>query len=162
MSVDWSNRQNELGRHKHLATDIIDPDTAEPADLGGTPAIGGSITVLGPYPMVHDAAVWNGGAVPISEELPVGSLVLRVLVFVYEAWADEGDVEINCGPQTAWTRVHPDPSDAGPLSQSVRSSDSAHETRVYLIEETGVYIAASTSLEASAGELTVYVVVVTP
>lgn len=35
MSIDWDKRQATLGKHRHLAADILDLDTGEQAVLGG-------------------------------------------------------------------------------------------------------------------------------
>jgi hypothetical protein len=35
MPVDWSKIQNQLGSHKHVATDVLDPETGEPSAPSG-------------------------------------------------------------------------------------------------------------------------------
>jgi hypothetical protein len=82
MSFNWQLRQNEMGRHKHLSEDILDPDT-------GDVAIGGEQTVrrLTNHVTAAEAfAVPFGGTLPMFQ-LPDNSIVVSAYIYIIgDAW----------------------------------------------------------------------------
>src|SRR5690349_24357202 len=80
--VNWSNRQTAMGRHKHFATDIVDPETAEPASVPvykkTVVANAAAIRTLPttPIEIVPPTEIVNYAAVPSIWYVPISAQVL--------------------------------------------------------------------------------------
>lgn len=76
MSIDWSRRQNSIGEHSHLPSQIIDPDTAAPGAAQ-------TVRLLGPF-NVTAAELLAGETIAPGKKLDLAAIAAGVIVV--RAW----------------------------------------------------------------------------